>query len=164
MLDYVKNNLVAQETLIYLGRRSIVDYANSLGFGLVFLGMAGFGVHRIGLNPYSGVAFIVAIGCGVRSWLLWKSTEFGITSKRLIYKNGIFSVDTWEMQLSKANKLSLYQSLPGRMLNFGTITISDSGNDSCAFINMDNPAEFRQHYLSATDQQPEQKARNSKNT
>jgi len=157
MLNYVKSNLVAQEKLIYLGRRSLVEYANPVGLAVMLIVMAGFGVHRLGFNNYSWFALAVAGVCLIQSWLRWKATEFAITSKRLIYKTGILSVATWEMQLSKANKLSLYQSVSGRILNFGTITVSDSGNDSCAFINMDNPVEFRQYYLAATDQQPEQK-------
>ncbi len=157
MLDYVKNNLVEQEKLIYLGRRSLVEYANPMGLAVVLIGLAGFGFYRLGFNNYSLFALAAASTCIAQSWLRWKATEFAITSKRLIYKTGILSVDTWEMQLSKANKLSLYQSISGRMLNFGTITVSDSGTDSCAFINMDSPAAFRQHYLVSTDQQPEQK-------
>lgn len=164
MLDYVKKSLVPHENLIFLGRRSIVEYANAISLAIAFAGLACLGLYRIGLNNYSGVAAIVAVLFGGVSWLRWKSTEFAITSKRLIYKTGIFSVETWEMQLTKANKLSLSQSIGGRMLNFGTITVSDSGNDACSFVNMDNPVEFRQHYLAATDQQPEQATSQPANT
>ena len=157
MLNYVENNLVEEEKLIYLGRRSIVEYGNQLAISILFILLAGAGVYRLGPNPYSLAALGVSVFCITQSWLRWKATEFGITSKRLIYKNGILSVETWEMQLSKANKLSLSQSISGRMLNFGTITVSDSGNDTCSFTNMANPAEFRQCFLAATDQQPSQK-------
>lgn len=157
MLNYVEDNLVEEEKLIYLGRRSIIEYSTQFTISIVFILLAGAGVYRLGLNLYSLAAVGVTVFCLAQSWLRWKATEFGITSKRLIYKSGILSVETWEMQLSKANKLSLSQSIAGRVLNFGTITVSDSGNDSCSFTNMDNPAEFRQCYLAATDHQPAQK-------
>jgi uncharacterized membrane protein YdbT with pleckstrin-like domain len=80
-------------------------------------------------------------------WLLplidyWTS-EFAITSKRVIVKIGLISRQTLELNLQRVESVSVDQSILGRLLGYGTITIIGTGGTREPFHRIANPLEFR---------------------
>ena len=56
----------------------------------------------------------------------WTS-EYAITNKRVIIKIGLISRKTLEMNLSKIESVNVDQSIFGRLLGYGAITIIGTG-------------------------------------
>ena len=69
--------------------------------------------------------------------------EFGVTNKRVIIKTGVIWRKTLEVILQKVESISVDQSIPGRVLGYGTITITGSGGSSEPHANIAKPLEFR---------------------
>ena len=71
------------------------------------------------------------------------STEFGVTNKRMIVKAGFIRRRTLELLLRQVEALSVEQSLSGRMLDYGTITLSGTGGVREVFQRVREPLELR---------------------
>lgn len=74
------------------------------------------------------------------------SDEFGITNKRVIIKTGLIARKTLEMNLNKIESVNVDQSIPGRILGYGTVTIIGTGGTRETFEQISNPVEFRKKF------------------
>lgn len=72
--------------------------------------------------------------------------EFAVTNKRVIIKTGLISRKTFEMNHSKIESVNVDQSVLGRILGYGTISIVGSGGTKETFPNIKNPLEFRKKF------------------
>ena len=72
--------------------------------------------------------------------------EFAITNKRIIVKTGLIQRHTLEMNLSKIESVNVDQSIMGRILGYGTITIIGTGGTRESFPNIQRPMEFRKMF------------------
>ena len=120
MGNYINNNLIKDEYLIYETNYHWILYFNHLIPSIITLG----------IYPY----------------LISKFSEFGITNKRLIIKTGIFSRKTLELNLSKIESVNVNQSIFGRILGYGSIGVIGTGGTSENFLSIKNPLEFRRKF------------------
>jgi len=74
------------------------------------------------------------------------SSEFAITNRRVVIKVGLFSRRTFEMNLSKIESVNVDQSLLGRMLGYGTITLIGTGGTKETFGSIVAPLEFKRQF------------------
>ncbi len=77
-------------------------------------------------------------------------SEFAITNRRVVIKLGLISRRTFEMNLSKIESVNVDQSLLGRMLGYGTITIIGTGGTKETFGDISAPLEFRRQFQQTT--------------
>lgn len=71
------------------------------------------------------------------------TTEFSVTNQRIVAKSGFIQRHTVEMLLSKVETVSVNQSVVGRLLNFGTVTITGTGGSKESFKFVVNPISIR---------------------
>jgi uncharacterized membrane protein YdbT with pleckstrin-like domain len=81
------------------------------------------------------VAWIVAAGFGVAGLLAFLAasirrhgTEIVVTDRRVIFKRGILSRHTVEMNVSKIETVDVEQGLGARLLGYGTVLIRGTGS------------------------------------
>jgi uncharacterized membrane protein YdbT with pleckstrin-like domain len=134
MASYVESNLLSGETVVYRAEISLWSVAHLIFFGVILL---------------------VAYGLGI-VFLLWafiryKTTEFAVTDKRIIAKTGLISRNTVEMFLDKVESLHVEQTVAGRILNFGTITIRGTGSTEEPIKNISAPLALRKQFMQAAD-------------
>jgi uncharacterized membrane protein YdbT with pleckstrin-like domain len=82
----------------------------------------------------------------IRPMILRATDEFGITNKRVIVKTGLFSRKTVEMNLNKIESVNVDQSIMGRLLGYGSITIIGTGGTRELFDNISDPIHFRKTF------------------
>src|SRR5260221_8467937 len=73
------------------------------------------------------------------------TTELAITDRRVIFKTGLFRRHTMEMNVSKVESVDVDQSVFGRILGFGTVTIRGTGGGIEPMRNIADPITFRNH-------------------
>jgi uncharacterized membrane protein YdbT with pleckstrin-like domain len=134
MSSYVDEVLIKDETVIYRGRISIWSFFWWILFGLLLL--AAFG---------AGLLLWLA------AWIKYRSTELAVTNKRIITKTGLIQRNTTEMFLEKVESIQVDQGIFGRILDFGSITISGTGGDKSPVNNVSRPLEFRKAFMTAVD-------------
>jgi Bacterial PH domain len=69
--------------------------------------------------------------------------RFDVTNRRIVYKRGFIRRHTVEMNMDKVESVDVDQSILGRMLNYGDITIRGTGVGIEPLHNIDVPLEFR---------------------
>jgi uncharacterized membrane protein YdbT with pleckstrin-like domain len=70
---------------------------------------------------------LVAVALLVQEWFRWWITEVAVTNRRVIYKKGFIWRRTNEMNMDKVESVQVGQSILGRMLDYGTVTILGTG-------------------------------------
>jgi uncharacterized membrane protein YdbT with pleckstrin-like domain len=90
-----------------------------------------------------GVLVIAAIWAAP-TLVLYLSTEFAVTNKRLIRKEGALRHSSRELHLSKIESVHVEQSLAGRMLGYGSMIVSGTGGLNHVFERIPHPLRFRE--------------------
>jgi len=85
----------------------------------------------------------IGVAMAVPPWLELVTSEFGVTSRRVIIKVGLIKRRTLELLIRQVEAISVEQTLAGRIFNFGTITLTGTGGVRETFHNIANPLEFR---------------------
>ena len=75
----------------------------------------------------AGVALVAAAVWLAIRWARWVTTNFVVTSDRLIYRHGVLSKSGIEIPLDRVNTIFFNQSLFERMLGSGDLVIESAG-------------------------------------
>ncbi|HET7057261.1 MAG TPA: PH domain-containing protein [Nitrospiraceae bacterium] len=75
----------------------------------------------------------------------WTS-EFAVTNKRVIMKMGWVSRRVLELNLHKIESVNVDQSLLGRLVGYGTITVIGTGGTRETFHRIAHPLAFRKTF------------------
>jgi len=130
----------SSEQVLYETRRHGIVLAGSLSKALV-LAAAGAGLVAIGW-PYSAggvVVMAVAALIALRAVSRWDRTKLVITNERVYVVSGVLGRRTATVRLSTLGAIELEQTLPGRLLGYGTLT---AGELEVAFL--PEPAELHE--------------------
>jgi hypothetical protein len=71
------------------------------------------------------------------------TSEFGITNKRVLMKEGFFQRTSLEIYLPKIESVKVEQNILGRGMDFGSLIICGVGGSKDVFKNIPYPLEFR---------------------
>jgi uncharacterized membrane protein YdbT with pleckstrin-like domain len=85
----------------------------------------GLVMNSIMIVLIAGAVFWLA-RAGFVSWI----TEIAVTDRRVIYKRGFVSRTTAEMAMDKIESVKVDQSILGRILNYGKVTVLGTGTGS----------------------------------
>lgn len=79
----------------------------------------------------------------IPAWINRSTSEFAVTNRRVIVKVGWIRRRSLETLLMKVEGIQVEQSILGRILNYGTITITGTGGSREVFDRIAAPLEFR---------------------
>lgn len=90
---------------------------------------------------------LIVTGLGLL-YFLWevirlRSTEIAVTNRRFIRKTGWISRDTSEISLRNIEEVKLDQSIWGRILGYGAITVRGTGGSAVSSPLIDNPKQLQ---------------------
>src|SRR6202034_3784582 len=111
---------------------------------------------EIGAGGWIAAGIIAAIGLVLflPPWIRSVSSEFAITNKRVLIKVGLVRRHSLELLLSKVEGIGVDQGVLGRILGYGTITVSGVGGTKEAFRTISNPLEFRRQVQASLSVSP----------
>ena len=81
------------------------------------------------LTPVVLVFVALAVVWSVGRYLKWVTTNFVITSQRLIFRQGVFAKSGIEIPLERVNNVNFGQSVFERILGAGDLLIESGGED-----------------------------------
>jgi uncharacterized membrane protein YdbT with pleckstrin-like domain len=86
---------------------------------------------------------LVAAVLLVQEWFRWWITEIAVTNRRVIYKKGFIRRRTNEMNTDKVESAQVDQSILGRMLDYGNMTILGTGEGFETLRTIAGPIKLR---------------------
>jgi uncharacterized membrane protein YdbT with pleckstrin-like domain len=107
---------------------------------------AGAGVPALGLSGLAAAVVIAIAGLyfAIRGWFHRFTTETDVTDRRVVHKTGFINRHTFEIALDKIASVDVDQSIAGRLLNYGSVTIVGVGEGSTKTIDtIASPLAFR---------------------
>ena len=104
-------------------------------------------VHETTYHWTHYLSLVSLFTLGLYPYIQAKTDEFVVTSKRIIIKKGLIAYYTLEMNLSRVETVNVEQSLVGRLLGYGCITIIGTGGTRERFMGIQNPIKFRQSFM-----------------
>ena len=91
-----------------------------------------------------GLVLVVAgVLAGAGAFIRQATSEFAVTTDRVVVKTGLLARNTIEIQLAKVESVQVSQDIVGRLLNYGTITVAGTGGTHEPFTLIDDPMGFR---------------------
>jgi uncharacterized membrane protein YdbT with pleckstrin-like domain len=91
----------------------------------------------------SAVVAIVALYWTAKAWFHRWITETDVTNLRVVHKAGFVKRRTFEMSLDKVESVDVNQSILGRILNYGDVTILGVGEGRETISTIASPLAFR---------------------
>ena len=93
----------------------------------------------------SAVVAIAALYWTVTAWFHRWTTETDVTNLRVVHKAGFIKRRTFEMSLDKVESVDVNQSILGRLLNYGNVTVRGVGEGAETIRTIAAPLDFRNH-------------------
>lgn len=153
MSSYIDSNLMPNEKVIFRTRPHWVIFSSAIAtavvvlFALIAGPFTSIGQWEIlGRRVFVWAVMLGTVGTifvGFVAYIDYISSEFGITNKRVLIKLGFISRRSLEVLLPKIESIAVIQSIPGRVLKYGSIIISGTGGSKDTFRNIPKPLEFR---------------------
>ena len=133
-MKYIEEHLLPDEKVLYTTTLHWIIWVPAVILTLVALS----------LMKYTGAWILLfPILSGLNAFINLRTSEFGVTNKRVMMKAGFIRRKSLELFLPKVEGIQVEQGIFGRMLNYGTIVVSGTGGSHTPFPNVREPLELR---------------------
>ena len=159
-MGYVEKNLMQGEKLYAKARLHWTVFGRAILFVAVSLALIAYsfkasvdGSTELSAAAwYTGLLLLLAgVWFAGEAFIKRQSTEIAVTSKRVIAKFGFIRRSTIEMNHSKVESFHVDQSVAGRILGYGTLSISGTGGGITPIPGIGDPLGFRRKAMEAID-------------
>ena len=148
-MSYVRRVLQPEEQVLYQSTLHWIVFIPAIL--LLLIGLAGLGLYLVATDEtlpilaYSLMAVGFAAGglSLLSAWFRRWTTEVAVTDRRIIFKQGFISRHTVEMNMDKVESVDVDQTILGRMLDYGDITVRGTGSSIEPLRRIDAPLAFR---------------------
>jgi uncharacterized membrane protein YdbT with pleckstrin-like domain len=145
-MGYVDENLMPGEEVLYRATLHWIVFVAP-----TFLAFAGLVIavpfmvreETAALGGFGILLFLMGVVILVSRFILFKTSEFAVTTKRVLIKVGFVRRHSLELLLTKVEGIGVDQSILGRICSFGTIVVTGTGGTKETFKNISQPLEFR---------------------
>ena len=110
---------------------------------LIFSGMVAADMVMIICLALAAIAALAALYWTFTAWFHRWTTETDVTNLRVVHKTGFIKRRTFEMSLDKVESVDVNQSILGRILNYGNVTVRGVGEGAEEIKTIASPLEFR---------------------
>ncbi|MGJ4880702.1 MULTISPECIES: PH domain-containing protein [unclassified Bradyrhizobium] len=149
MARYIDEILQPGEKVLYSTNAHWMFYLPAIGAWIVVFGLLVLSRMTVNDNlvllclATAAVIAIVALYWTVRAWFHRLTTETDVTNRRVVHKTGFIKRRTFEMALDKVESVDVNQTIMGRVLNYGDVTILGVGEGKETISTIAEPLAFR---------------------
>lgn len=120
--------------------KPVAAIVGAIAVGILYLVIGGEGTFRKIVGYLALILLVAAIVLLVMRYLRWATTNFVITSDRLIFRSGVVAKSGIEIPLERVNTVHFNQSVFERMVGAGDLVIESGGEDGQQrFTDIRNP-------------------------
>ncbi len=141
-MSYIDRNLLPDERILFRTKKHLIIFF----YPVIWLVFCAFAAPYMAANPIlqhvGWVLWVVAVLLWSVVGLGYYTSEFAVTNKRIMMREGFFTRHANEMRLTAISQVNVYQNLIGQMMGFGTVSINAFGAfDSYTLIS--HPGSFQ---------------------
>lgn len=160
-MGYVERNLIDGERLQARAHLHWIIFARPVAWAVAATALLYYAFSVSGGGKDSGegtlpmiggmALFMPAFWTGVGALVDRLTTELAVTSRRVIAKVGFIRRSTVEMNHAKVESIHIEQSVLGRILGYGTLTVVGTGGGIAPIDCIADPLAFRRDAMVAID-------------
>jgi len=139
-MKYLGHNLLKHEYMLYMA--NFHWYIFIPGIFLYLIAIAIFITNDLTWFLYGIYIIGLAMFALLMPIIINLTTELTITSKRVIYKSGLLSRTTVELNHNIIDSISVNQNILGRILGYGTLIFRGTGGEKTEVAGICKPLEF----------------------
>lgn len=126
-MSYIEKNLLPDERILFRTKKSLIIFAYPIFWTIFSIFATIYMTSDDILKNIIWAPWLVALTLWVYIWLEYITSDFVVTNKRVMMKEGFFIRHTNEMRISAVSQVNVDQSLLGQMLNYGIVSINAFG-------------------------------------
>src|SRR3990167_7818021 len=151
-MKYIETNLLQDEKLVYSVGPHWIIFSSALWAIFFALFVWLFAPAELDTRIYGvftlqfiagAMLFIVGAYWLFCAFIYYKTSEYGVTNKRVVIKVGWIERKSLELLLDKVEGVLVDQTIFGRIFDYGTITIIGTGGTNDRFPYIPDPLLFR---------------------
>jgi uncharacterized membrane protein YdbT with pleckstrin-like domain len=154
-MSYVEDNLMPNEKILLRSKITPFIFLSPLVIFLMALFFVFYSISQTNNHTESGSAIGSVLFCFAGILFLYSiieaisvlarmlTTEFAVTNRRVIAKSGFIRRNSLDLRLTKIESVEVNQNILGRMLSFGTITLTGTGGTHQSFRGIVDPVETK---------------------
>ncbi|MDE2065828.1 MAG: PH domain-containing protein [Bradyrhizobium sp.] len=148
---YIDHILQPGENVLYSTNAHWIFYLSAIGLWIVAAALFGLSQTIVSRTPaliclsVAAIAAVAAIYKMLKAWFHRWTTETDVTNFRVVHKTGFIKRRTFEMSLDKVESVDVNQSILGRLLNYGDVTVRGVGEGAETISTIASPLDFRNH-------------------
>lgn len=145
-MSYIDKILRPEEKVLAIGRMHWIVFVQGTLLILVALVLLLWPAERfwaVALRLAGGVFLIYGLVNLGRNLIEAWTTEIAVTNLRVIHKRGLIRRETGEMNMEKVESVIVDQSIPGRLLDYGSIVVRGTGAGIEGLHHIANPLKLR---------------------
>ena len=150
MARYIDDILQPGEKVLYSTNAHWMFYLPAMGAWAAALILAGLSLATAAVQGLmllsiasASVLAILALYLSFKAWFHRWTTETDVTNMRVVHKTGFIKRRTFEMALDKIESVDVDQSILGRLLNYGDVTVNGVGEGRETISTIASPLAFR---------------------
>jgi uncharacterized membrane protein YdbT with pleckstrin-like domain len=160
-MSYVERLLAPGEIVLHRTLRHWVVLLRWVGSALVLAALGAVMASLYGFGGWQGASigalvglalFVFAVLVALPGIVRWATEVYLVTDRRVIRVAGVLRKQALDSGLAKVNDVRLTQTVPGRLLGYGTleiITASESGINRLEYL--PHPMAFKRAMMSAAE-------------
>jgi uncharacterized membrane protein YdbT with pleckstrin-like domain len=142
-MSYIETNLMEDESMVHLTRLHPIVLL-SPAMAVSFLAGTWTIVRDVELVNLAVLCFlVVALYRLLDRIIFYVTSEFGVTSKRVLGKTGFVRRRSLDIVLAKVEAIRLSQSILGRIMNYGDLEVTGTGGTEEVLRFIPDPLLFR---------------------
>ena len=143
-MSYIDRNLLPDETILFRTQKSLViflfPFILAIASIYVYIYMRNNSILAIVDWVPSAIVFLIWCHLGLDYW----SSEYAVTNKRVMMREGFFVRHSTEMRLSAISQVNVDQSIIGQLLDYGIVSINAFGAFD-AYPTISHPILFQKY-------------------
>ena len=149
MARYIDDILQPGEKVLYSTNAHWIFFLPAIigwilvGVFLVLSGMVPAGPSVLICLSLAAISALAALYKTVTAWFHRWTTETDVTNFRVVHKTGFIKRQTFEMSVDKVESVDVDQSILGRILNYGDVTVLGVGEGGKTLDMIASPLSFR---------------------
>ncbi len=111
------------------------------------------GLVAIAFHTIAAIALLLAsVAAILHAYVRLVTTRIFVTDRRVVYRTGLIARRTLEMNKEKIESIDVSQSIPGRLLEFGSVTVKGTGGGIEAIHSVAAPFALRNNVAASGDE------------
>jgi uncharacterized membrane protein YdbT with pleckstrin-like domain len=141
-MSLIDKNLLPGENILFRTRKHIIIFFIPIALVILTLFLSVYMTSIAILARFAWLPPIIGLIYFASAYLEYITSEFVVTDKRVVMREGFFNRHANELRLATVSQVNVYQGIFGQMLGFGDISLNAFGAYD-VFVLIAHPFEFQ---------------------